>query len=55
MVLLACISDIRLTFDERSVRINPSAEASGTVRKDRRKLLAWQGEEAERSTHKYLN
>jgi len=37
---------IRLTFDDRSVKINPKAEASGTVRNERRKLLAWQGVEA---------
>jgi len=53
MILLACMSDIRLTFDERSVRIRPNAEASGTVRKERRKLLAWHGDEADRSEEKY--
>jgi len=47
------MSDIRLTFDERSVRIRPNAEASGTVRKERRKLLAWHGDEADRSEEKY--
>lgn len=39
-VYLTCIRLIKLTLDERSDSIRPSADASGTVRNERRKLLA---------------
>lgn len=43
---------MKLTFilEFRSERIKPRAEASGTVRNDRRKLLAWHGV----STRRYI-
>lgn len=44
--LHTCIKFIKFTLDDLSDNIRPNAEASGTVRNERKKLLAWQGDEA---------